>query len=186
MRADARRNRELLVTAAAAAFAEHGVEASLEEIARRAGVGVGTLYRHFPTRDALVEAVYRREVEQLCDAAEEYAARLPADEALAAWMQRCSGYVATKRGLGTALKAMIGLDAELFSYTHERIRSAADTLLAAAAAEGSVRSDIDAGDLLKAISGICLTMDQSNLQEQSGRVVGLLMDGLRYGAPNPR
>lgn len=186
LRADARRNRDRLLNAAGQAFAEHGVEAPLEEIARRAGVGVGTLYRHFPTRDALVEAVFRNEVELLCDAAEDYARQLPADEALASWMRRFVRYVATKRGLATALKAMVGLDSELFTYTHERIRNAAASLLTPAAQAGLIRDDVEPADLLKGLSGICLAADQGDFEGQAGRLVGLLMDGLRFGAPNLR
>ena len=99
MRADARRNRDLLLSAAAQVYAERGVDASLEEIARRADVGIGTLYRHFPTRDALNEAVYRREVERLCDGVDELIASNPPDVALAGWMRRFAGYVATKKGM---------------------------------------------------------------------------------------
>src|SRR5436305_2274253 len=100
MRADAQRNRDALLEAAAAAFTEHGPEASLEEVARRAGVGIGTLYRHFPTREALVEAAYRRGFETLCDQADQFAQALPPADALEAWMQAFVDYAATKRGLG--------------------------------------------------------------------------------------
>jgi AcrR family transcriptional regulator len=163
------------------------VDASLEEVAKRAGVGIGTLYRHFPTRDALVEAVYRREVEQLCDAASELLATRPADQALAEWMQRFVAYVATKKGLATALKSVIAADSELFTYTHQRIRGAAESLVEAAARDGSIRSDVDPADLLRAMSGVCLVSSppgwqDAGWQEQACRVTRLLMDGLRYGA----
>ena len=104
LRADAQRNRDRLVEVAASVFAERGIDASLEEIARRAGVGIGTLYRHFPTREHLVEVVYRREVEALCAAAGELAARHPSDVALEEWMRRFVDYIATKRGLATSLR----------------------------------------------------------------------------------
>lgn len=183
LRADARRNRDRLLDVAGKAFAAYGVEASLEEIARRAGVGVGTLYRHFPNRDVLIEAVYRHEVEQLCEAAADYQRRLPADEALATWMQRFVRYIATKRGLASALKAIVGQDSELFTDTRERIRAAAGMLLDAASEAGAVRADVSSADLVKAMSGICLAYDQSDFDDQATRLVGLLMDGLRFGAP---
>ena len=183
MRADARRNRDRLLAVAAEVFAEQGAEASLEEVAHRAGVGIGTLYRHFPARDALIEAVYRRYVETLCDAAEELLGQLPPDEALAAWMQRFVRHVATKRGLASALKAVVGKDSELFAYTHERVRGAAGMLLDAAVKTGTVRSDVTPQDLIRAMSGICLATDTGALDDQAGRLVGLLVDGLRYGAP---
>jgi AcrR family transcriptional regulator len=137
LRADAQRNRDALLEAASAAFAENGVDTSLEDVAKRAGVGIGTLYRHFPTRDALIEAAYRRGVEQLCDAADELRATHPGDEALELWMQRFVGYVATKRGLAGALKLGDGDHAELFAYVRARIGDRAafalDDLIAAAA-----------------------------------------------------
>ena len=183
MRADAQRNRDKLLIVAVDAFAEHGIEASLEDIARKAGVGIGTLYRHFPTRDCLMEAVYRRQVELLCDAAPELLGTHEPDEALTIWMERFVGYVATKRGMAMALKAVIGKDSELFAYVHGRVREAVSMLLKAAAESGAIRSDVDAPDLLKALSGICLVSDQPDWQDQAHRLVSLLHDGLRYGAP---
>ena len=185
MRADAQRNNDNLLTAAVAAFSERGVEVSLEDVARRAGVGIGTLYRHFPTRDALIEAVYRREVELMCDAADDLLRRLPADEALAEWMHRFVRYVATKRGLSTALKAMVGLDSELFKYTHRRINGAVETVVSAAVRDGTIRADVEPADLLRGLSGICLAADP-DLDGIATRLVGLLMDGLRFGARRPR
>jgi len=182
MRADAQRNRDALLEAASAAFAENGVDTSLEDVAKRAGVGIGTLYRHFPTRDALIEAAYRRGVEQMCDAADELRATHEGDEALELWMQRFVGYVATKRGLAGALKLSgEGDHAELFAYVHERIKTALAALTDAAAATGRVRSDVDGMDLIRALSGICMVSDQA--QEQARRLITLLMDGLRFGAP---
>jgi AcrR family transcriptional regulator len=182
MRADAQRNRDALLEAATAAFAENGVDTSLEDVAKRAGVGIGTLYRHFPTRDALIEAAYRRGVEQMCDAADELRATHEGDEALELWMQRFVGYVATKRGLAGALKLSgEGDHAELFAYVHERIKTALAALTDAAAATGRVRSDVDGMDLIRALSGICMVSDQA--QEQARRLITLLMDGLRFGAP---
>src|SRR5689334_13895051 len=139
LRADARRNRDKLVETAAAAFAEEGVEASLEEIARRAGVGIGTLYRHFPTREQLVEVVYRREVEGLIAAADELARELPADIALERWMQRFVDYLATKRGLGQSLRIMLSTNSTLFSDTSGKVPLALRRLVEAAVAAGAIR-----------------------------------------------
>src|SRR5450631_3740575 len=185
-RADARRNREALLESAGEAFAEHGTAASLEDVARRAGVGIGTLYRHFPTREALVEAAYRHGVENLCDAAEQLlASEEQPDVALEIWMRDFVGYVATKRGLAATLK-LDGADthADLFAYVHDRIRAALKSLIDAAAATGRIRSDVDGTDLMRALGGICMVSDQPGWQEQARRLVSLLMDGLRYGAPN--
>lgn len=182
MRADAQRNRDALLEAASAAFAENGVDTSLEDVAKRAGVGIGTLYRHFPTRDALIEAAYRRGVEQLCDAADELRATHEGDEALELWMQRFVGYVATKRGLAGALKLSgTGDHVELFTYVHERVRTAMAELIDAAVATGRIRPDVDGMDLIRALSGICMVSDQAH--EQARRLINLLLDGLRFGAP---
>jgi AcrR family transcriptional regulator len=183
-RKDAARNHEALLTAAGEVYAERGVEASLEEIARRAGVGIGTLYRHFPSRDALNEAVYRREVEALCDSAQALSAsgEGPVD-ALREWMRAFARYVARKRGMAMALKSALGPDNELFSYSHQRIRAALGGLLDAAVASGEIRSDVDQEDLMRAMSGICMATDMPGWSERSGRLVDLLVDGLRYGAP---
>lgn len=181
-RSDAVRNRARLVEAAAMAFAERGEATSLEEVAQRAGVGIGTLYRHFSTREALVEAIYRSAVESLCDAADELLATLPPDQALAEWMDRFVAYVATKRGMLTALRALLDVDATLFEVSRARLESAAARMLASAAASGSIRGDVDAGDLLRAMGGICMAADASHRTDQSRPLVGLLLDGLRFGA----
>jgi AcrR family transcriptional regulator len=183
-RKDAARNHEALLNAASEVYAERGVEASLEEIARRAGVGIGTLYRHFPSRDALNEAVYRREVEALCDSAETLTASgTSAVDALRQWMGGFARYVARKRGMAMALKSALGPDNELFSYSHQRIRAALGGLLDAAVASGEIRGDVDQEDLMRAMSGICMATDMPGWSERSGRLVDLLIDGLRYGAP---
>lgn len=183
LRADAQRNRDKLMTAAVAAFSEHGADASLEDIARRAEVGIGTLYRHFPNRDCLMESVYRHQVEVLCAAAPDLLATHQPVEALRLWMERFVAHVATKRGMAMALKSVIGKDSELFAYTHGLIRQTAATLLHEAAQSGEIRADYDAGDLIKALSGICLVSDQPGWQEQATRLVNLLVDGLRFRAP---
>ena len=182
MRADARRNHDLLLATAAEVYAERGAEASLEEIARRADVGIGTLYRHFPTRDALNEAVYRREVERLCDGVDDLIASNAPDVALAVWMRRFAGYVATKKGMATALKAVLGADSELFAYSRGRIMAAIGALLDNAVAAGAIRDDVDADDLIRAMSGVCMATDTSGEPDRTARLVDLLVDGMRYGA----
>lgn len=183
LRADAQRNRDGLLEAAVAAFTENGTEASLEDIARRAGVGIGTLYRHFPTRDALVEAAYRRGVERVCDSADRLLDTHPAAEALELWMSDFVGYVATKRGLAATLKQAADKNAELFAHTRARIEQSLGKLVHAAAQAGEIRADVDSVDLLRAMSGVCMISDSAGWQEQTLRLVKLLVDGLRYGAP---
>lgn len=182
LRADAQRNRDALIEAAAAAFATHGADASLEEIARQAGVGIGTLYRHFPTREHLVEVVYRREVESLCAAADELALRHPPDAALEQWMQRFVDYIATKRGLATSLRILLNTNSTLFSDMSSRVTLALRQLIEAAVADGSIRSDVDASDVLHALGGIYSAPDTKDWRDRSRRLVSLLMDGLRFGA----
>ena len=182
-RKDAARNREALLAAAGEVYAERGVEASLEEIARRAGVGIGTLYRHFPNRDALNEAVYRREVDSLCDGVDALLADRSAVDALSEWMRRFAGYVARKRGMAMALKSALGPDNELFSHSHRRISESLEALVKAAEASGAIRSDVDSEDLLRAMSGICMATDSTASAARTARIVDLLIDGLRFGAP---
>jgi AcrR family transcriptional regulator len=180
-RADAVRNRDLLLTAAAAAFAARGAEVSLEDIARSAGVGIGTLYRHFPTRESLVEAVYRHEIDVLCARADELLEILPPDRALAEWMQLFVQHVATKRGMLSLLKPLLSTNPNFSDQTRGRATAAATKLLEAGVAAGTVRADVDGGDLLRAVGGICMSTDQER-SEASERLVGLLFDGLRHGA----
>ena len=183
LRADARRNRDKLIAIAAAAFAEHGVDASLEEIARRAGVGIGTLYRHFPTREHLVEVLYRREVAALCAAADDLAHHHSADVALAEWMHRFVGYIATKRGMANSLRILLNSNSELFADTYGMIPLALQRLVDAAVADGGIRGDVESSDVLHALSGIYSAPASPEWQQRSRRLVGLLMDGLRWGAP---
>lgn len=183
LRADARRNRDAVLATAAAAFAEHGVEASLEDIAKSTGVGIGTLYRHFPTREDLVYGVYRREVEQLSASAPELAAELPPAQALREWMRRFVQYAATKRGLVGMLRSMMQTQAERFADIRTLVRDAAEMLLVAAADAGEIRGDICADDLMRSMGGICMANDQTGPPENAERLVDLVFDGLRYGAP---
>jgi len=181
-RADAARNRERLLEVAAEAFAREGVDASLEKIAKTAGVGVGTLYRHFPTRDALVEAVFRRNVEAVVIEADELLASKPPGEALAEWMQRFVSYVAAKRGLASHLKSVLAEDSELFTHSHAQLSSTIDRLVTSASQAGDIRGDADPADVLRALSGVCLMGDVPGWQDQARRISRLLMDGLRYRA----
>jgi AcrR family transcriptional regulator len=182
LRVDARRNHDRLVAEAAAAFSERGVDVPLEEIARHADVGIGTLYRHFPTRDALIEAVYRREVELLCDSADELLRDCPASDALELWLLRFVEYVAAKRGMADALKSVLGADSALFADSHRRISDAINQLVEAGVGAGSIRGDVEPFDLLRAVSGICLATDRDGWRADAKRLTGLLMDGMRYGA----
>ena len=175
MRADARRNREKLLAAAVAAFAERGTDASLDAIARRAGVGIGTLYRHFPTREALVEAAYRNEVEQLCAAAPELLAAHSPDVALAEWMNRFVDYAAAKRGMKSALHEIAASGANPFADTRRAILDAIALLLEAGVAAGTVRADFDAEVVLRAMGAVWHIDDL----EQARPLLRLLMDGLR-------
>ncbi len=178
LRADAARNRAVLLAAASAAFSERGPEVPLEDIARQAGVGIGTLYRHFPTREALVEAVFRHEVGVLVQSADELLAGLPPDQALKQWMQLFVRHVATKRGMLAVLKPILVDNPRFSGETKGLVTAAAGKILAAGVAAGSVRPDVDGADLLRAVTGICMSTDESS-QEVASRLVGLLFDGLR-------
>jgi AcrR family transcriptional regulator len=181
LRADARRNYERLLTAAAAAFAEHGADdASLEEIARRAGVGIGTLYRHFPTRQALLEAVYRDQVEAVRARAEELLASEAPGQALADWLRVLVAFSSTKRSLTSALLDSFGKDSELLSSCSAVICGAAEALLARAQQEGTVRADADARDLIRLVHAVNIASQHAPADPgQSDRLLGLILDGLR-------
>ena len=182
LRKDAQRNREKLLAAAVELFAERGTEGSLEEVAKRAGVGIGTLYRHFPTRDALVEAAYRNEVAQLRAAADELLAELPPDAALEAWMRRFVDYGSAKRGMRDALQSIAGGSATLFADTRSQVTEAVAVLLRAGAKAGTLRSDVEPEDVLRAMGAIWTMPDGDDFPEQAMRVLGLVLDGLRYRA----
>jgi AcrR family transcriptional regulator len=178
-RADSARNRQSLIDAAKAAFAAVGLNVSLEEIARRAGVGIGTLYRHFPTREAVVEAVYRREVEQLADAAPQLLETLPAAEALHKWMHLFVDYIATKRLIAPSLGAAAARTSPLYATSAELITRAITMLLKRAVASGEVRKDIDPSDLLRAMVGVSHGNPDAGWQASARRLIDILMDGLR-------
>ncbi|MET0741951.1 MAG: TetR/AcrR family transcriptional regulator [Microvirga sp.] len=183
LRADARRNRDRLIVAAASAFARSGVDASLEAIAREAGVGPGTLYRHFATREALIEGVYRHEVEGLVTAAKDLGGSREPDEALAEWMQRFVGYMATKRGMRDSLRLLLESKSPLFAETSGLVPLAFRDLMERAVQAGVVRPDANSADVLHALSSIYSASDGPDWQERSKRLVALIMDGLRFGAP---
>jgi AcrR family transcriptional regulator len=177
LRADAKRNRDLLIAAARAAFTERGSEASLEDIARRAGVGVGTLYRHFPNRQALVEAVYVEEVEALCRSAADGVDGSSWD-ALIRWFDRFVDYVATKRALIDEMVATIGQDAAVFRACHDAIFGAGEPLLERAKQDGFVRADVEFMDVIRMVSGI--SMIKHATADDIRRVLNMALDGLRY------
>jgi AcrR family transcriptional regulator len=173
-RADARRNRERLLAAATAAFTVDG-PAPLEAIARDAGVGIGTLYRHFPTREALIEAVYRAGLAEVSALAPDLLRRHPPAEALRRWMDRYARFVAAKRGMAESLRALFDSGAVEPSETLASIVGAVDTLLRAGAQDGSLRGDVRADDVVTSLLGILLA---SGSPEQSQRMLDLLFDGL--------
>ncbi|HEX4197435.1 MAG TPA: TetR/AcrR family transcriptional regulator [Caulobacteraceae bacterium] len=181
-RADGLRNRERLVEAAKAGFAETGPEVSLEEIARRAGVGIGTLYRHFPTRDAIVEAVYRREVQQLADGATRLLGSLSPGRALHEWMRLFLDYIATKKLVGPALAAMVGGTSELYAASGARITEAVTLLVERAVANGDIRPDVDPMDVLRALVGLTYGNSDPGWEASARRLIDILMDGLRAQA----
>jgi AcrR family transcriptional regulator len=170
LRADARRNRDRLLEVAVQAFSTDGPDVPLEAIAKTAGVGIGTLYRHFPTRDALVEAAYRSELDRLCEAAPGLLKELPADVALRTWMDRFVDYMTTKRGMADALRAVIASGGNPYAHSRDRMVTAIGQLL------GALHADVKPADVLTALSGITLAVTDP---EQAGRLLDLLMDGLR-------
>ncbi len=181
-RADSARNRQLLIDAAKAGFTDVGLNVSLEEIARRAGVGIGTLYRHFPTREAVVEAVYRREVEQLAEAVPQLLQSSPAGAALHKWMHLFVDYIATKRIIAPSLGAAAGRTSPLHASSVELITNAISTLVKRAIASGDVRKDIDPSDLLRAMVGVSYGNPDAGWEASARRLINLLMDGLRRRA----
>jgi AcrR family transcriptional regulator len=185
LRADAKRNIDSLLEAAKAVFASSGVDAPAKEIADLAGVGVGTLYRHFPQRSDLVKAVFQREVDACADAAPALLAAHEPGEALARWLRRYTEFVATKRGLAAALHSGDPAFDALPGYFRERLEPALGSLLEAATASGEIRADVSPGCLLHAVANLCLPMAGDGVA-YSQRMVGLLIDGLRYGAETSR
>jgi AcrR family transcriptional regulator len=182
MRADARRSHERLLAAATAAFAENGADAPLEDIARRAGVGIGTLYRHFPTRLDLQEEVFRTQVRAVCAQGEELAGSPSPGDAFAGWLRVLAGYLANKRGLASALVAARGKDAEVISACSQIIRGTAERLLARAQQTGAVRDDLTATDIMMLVHGVAVATERT--PEQADRLLSLTLDGLRTRDPS--
>src|ERR1700675_3555248 len=181
-RVDAVRNRERVLEAAKVVFSAGGPEASLEAVARRAGVGIGTLYRHFPTREALFEAVYRREVEQLSELAEQLKNEAAPVDALRSWLRSNVEFVATKKGMSAALALAVQSSSELHAYSFERLTKAIGALLDRAVAAGEIRPDISPEDILRALVGMCYMHDQPGWQATVLRLLDVFVDGLRVQA----
>ena len=181
VRADAQRNIDALLEAALAVFVTSGVDAPVREIVDKAGVGIGTLYRHFPQRADLVAAVFRHEIDACADAAPILAAEYAPFDALARWIQRYTAFIATKRGLASALHSGNPSFENLYAYFGNRLLPAIQTLLDTAVATGEVRPDVNADDLLNTVAN--LGHDEN--PERARRMVALLIDGLRYGAKPP-
>ncbi len=177
-RADALRNREALIDAAKAAFTEAGPEVSLEEIARRADVGIGTLYRHFPTRDAVIEAVYRREVDQLSDAASALLKAHPPLDAMRRWLNLSIDYLATKKLIAPALGTLSG-GAALMAHSGSRLVGAVSALLEAAQRAGAVRADVRAADLVQAFAGIAYNTGAPGWRDSAERHADIIIAGIR-------
>ncbi len=178
-RADAVRNRERVLEAAKAVFSAGGPDASLEAVARRAGVGIGTLYRHFPTRESLFEAVYRREVQQLGELAEQLKSEAAPVDALRRWLRSNVEFVATKKGMSAALALAMHSSSELSAYSFDRLTKAIGALLDRAVAAGEIRSDISPEDVLRTLVGMCYMHDQPGWQKSVLRMVDVFVDGLR-------
>jgi AcrR family transcriptional regulator len=181
LRVDAQRNIDSLLEAAKTVFGTSGVDAPAKQIADLAGVGVGTLYRHFPQRSDLVKAVFQREVDACADAASALAAAHDPGVALAHWLHRYTEFIATKRGLASALHSGDPAFDALPDYFMGRLGPALESLLQAAAASGEIRADVSPQDLLYAVANLCLARSDEGAA-YSRRMVALLIDGLRYGA----
>ena len=180
-RADAQRNRERILEVAKAAFTRKGADASLDEIARLAGVGAGTLYRHFPTRDALIESVYRSEVEKLAAAESRFAAEMAPIDALRAWMLLFVDYIAAKHIIASALNSLVGGPSRLYEGSRSQIQGAIDKLVKRAKKSGDVRKDLDPSDLLRALIGVSHVGSGSDWQQSARRLVDILIAGSRPG-----
>ena len=178
-RADAQRNRIRLIETAKAAFAEKGSGASLDEIARTAGVGAGTLYRHFPTRDALIEAVYRNETEQLVAAAARLAQTLPPTATLREWLLLFVEFWATKRGMYEALNSIVGGTSDLYSTSKVQVAQANAELADRAVASGDIRLDLDPLDLLRALAGVVNMGSEPAGRLAARRMVDIIIEGVR-------
>ena len=178
-RTDAQRNRGLILEVAKVAFTRSGPNASLDDIAKAAGVGAGTLYRHFPTRDALIEAVYRTEVEKLAAAERRFAADMSPIEALRAWMLLFVDYIATKQIIASALNAYVGGPSKLYEGSRAQIQGAIDALVKRAIKNGDIRRDLEPFDLLRALVGVSNVASGPDWQQSARRLVDILISGSR-------
>jgi AcrR family transcriptional regulator len=181
-RADAQRNHERLLEIAKEAFTRSGPNISLDDVAKQAGVGAGTLYRHFPTRDALLEAVYRTEVEKLAAAEGEFASRMPPVEALRAWMFLFVDYIATKQIIAPALNTIVGGPSRLFETSGDLIKGAIQALVKRAIKSGDIRPDLDPLDLLRALVGVSNVASIPEWPQSAKRLVEILILGSRPSA----
>lgn len=179
LRADARRNRARLIEVAKARFREGGADTGLESIAKAAGVGIGTLYRHFPTRDALIEAVYRTETQNLAQAAPRLLETLPPVEALRAWLRLFVDHIATKQVMSPVLASMVGGTCELYSESSAQVKAAIALLVDRAVAAGAIRLDIEPLDLLRALAGVAGISSVPGWEESARRLVDILIAGMR-------
>jgi AcrR family transcriptional regulator len=178
-RADALRNRERILDEAKQAFTREGADISLEELARQAGVGTGTLYRHFPTREALLESVYRAEVAKLAQEEQRLSAMLSAPDALRAWMLLFVDYIAAKKIIAPALNSIVGGSTELFESSGAQVKHAIGTLVTRAVASGDIRADLDPLDLLRALVGVSNVASAPEWQQSAKRLVDILLLGSR-------
>jgi AcrR family transcriptional regulator len=178
-RADAQRNRERILEVAKQVFTRRGAEASMDEIAKRAKIGAGTLYRHFPTRDDLLAAVYISEVEKLAEAQRKFSAELPPVEALRAWMLVFTDYIAAKKIIAPALNAMAGGPSRVFRQTNRLMEEAANALASRAVASGDLRPDVDPMDMLRAIYGVSSAGSTDDWPAKARRFVDILVQGSR-------
>jgi len=177
-RTDAQRNRERILEVAKEAFTRSGANTSLDDIAKQAGVGAGTLYRHFPTRDELLEAVYRTEVEKLA-AAREFAEDFPPIEALRAWMLLFVDYIETKKIIAPALNTLVGGPSRVLEASHAQIWEAIRALVKRAIKSGDIRKDLDPIDLLRALIGVANVATSPDWQQSARRLVDILITGSR-------
>jgi AcrR family transcriptional regulator len=178
-RTDAQRNRERILQVAKEAFSQSGANASLDDIAKQAGVGAGTLYRHFPTREDLLEAVYRTEVEKLAAAERKFSETLPPVEALRAWMMTFIDHIATKQIIAPALNALLGDPKKVFEASHAQVWDAIRALVNRAIKSGDIRKDLDPIDLLRALIGVANVSTSPDWQQSARRLVDILITGSR-------
>ncbi|WP_031082472.1 TetR/AcrR family transcriptional regulator [Streptomyces sp. NRRL S-1831] len=183
LRADARRNREALLSAARQAFLDGDTDAHVEEIARSAGVAVGTLYRHFETREALIEEVYRKEVDDLCAAPVDLMNEHAPDEALRRFLLLLVDHAAVGKGMSVALESIMATNSPVFDDARARMGDALTRLLDVGSAAGTVRGDVTGPTLLRALGGICAIRATEGWLDEARQITGLLLDGLRHGAP---